>query len=327
MIISVVVPTYNRPEQLSEVLDHILKSDVQDLTGVEIIVVDDGSPISAKSVVESKNVAAPFTIKYVRQENAGPAKARNTGFQNATGDLVIFIDDDVLVRPKLLLQHVEARKKFPDAFIFGPYPYAIPQKATSAYRYLKSLFDSSLEYFVGENNFIRADTIASGNLSVAKSMISNGEIYKNSLKIPVAEEFELIARLVETDIPIYVGLDMQAWHTQPTNIESKCKQEYKYGMGLAEVRYKYPATLKLESFAHLFYGNSHIRSEDTFSRKCIKMVKMLISPFKAPILKFVKITESLTDSDSLLFPLYRFLIGIYLFAGVRDGIRQFGPHQ
>jgi glycosyltransferase involved in cell wall biosynthesis len=69
--------------------------------------------------VNARQPPPGFTLKCVRQENAGPAAARNLGFTASRGDIVIFIDDDILVPPELVRQHVEAHELNPGSVIFG----------------------------------------------------------------------------------------------------------------------------------------------------------------------------------------------------------------
>lgn len=81
MRVSVVIPTYNRGQKLGATLDALLASETAGFDEVEIIVVDDGSPAPAAPLVESRQAAPPFSLQYLRQDNAGPAAARNTGFR------------------------------------------------------------------------------------------------------------------------------------------------------------------------------------------------------------------------------------------------------
>ena len=89
--ISVVIPTYNRAKLLKECLTSLCK---QEYKNFEVIVVDDGSKDQTKEIVDSfkKNL----DIKYIFQENKGPACARNLGIKMASGDIVAFIDDDCI---------------------------------------------------------------------------------------------------------------------------------------------------------------------------------------------------------------------------------------
>ena len=85
--ISVIIPAFNRAELLPLTLQSLLE---QTLPAYEIIVVDDGS------TDHTAEVAANFssTIRVIRQQNAGPAAARNRGFNESTGDLIHFFDSD-----------------------------------------------------------------------------------------------------------------------------------------------------------------------------------------------------------------------------------------
>ena len=86
--ISCIVPVYNGARFLAEALESIL---AQSLPPDEIIVVDDGSTDDTPAVV-----AAYGTVDYVRQENRGPAAARNRGVTLARGDFLSFLDADDL---------------------------------------------------------------------------------------------------------------------------------------------------------------------------------------------------------------------------------------
>ena len=323
--ISVVVPTFNRPAQLSKVLDHILRSDVDGLEKVEVIVVDDGSPESAKPVVESKAVDGPFSLKYLRQENAGPAKARNNGIRHASGNVILLIDDDVLVLPEVLKKHLEAHQDKPGSIVFGPYPYLPIDEPTTAFKYLSSLLDKEVDR-PDDIKYVPIGFVASGNLSLEKAMFPSGEVYRSDLKIPAAEEFEFEHRLNTTGVPIFMVPEAKGWHLQPPTIEDKCKQEFKYGVGAAEVWLKVPDIIDNQHISGFVLENGFIDwSRDTVSVKARKLVKTVLSAdlIRALALRVVKFLERIKAPDSLLFLMYRFLCGINLFAGVRHGLKTF----
>ena len=73
MLFSLIIPVYNRSEELSELLESIRKQSFRDF---ELIVVDDGSNYQCKSVCEESN---ELPINNIYKENAGPASARNPG--------------------------------------------------------------------------------------------------------------------------------------------------------------------------------------------------------------------------------------------------------
>jgi glycosyltransferase involved in cell wall biosynthesis len=92
-LISSIVPVYNGERYLTEALDSVL---AQTYRPLEVIVADDGSTDGTATVVSSYG----SQIRYVRQDNAGPAAARNLGLNTARGDYVAFLDADDLWHPE-----------------------------------------------------------------------------------------------------------------------------------------------------------------------------------------------------------------------------------
>lgn len=98
MKISVVIPAYNNERRLSRAIDSVL---AQSRPAKEIIVVDDGSTDGTSQAA----AAYGSQIRYIRQNNAGPSAARNTGIRAAGGDWIAFLDaDDEWLPEKLALQ-------------------------------------------------------------------------------------------------------------------------------------------------------------------------------------------------------------------------------
>ena len=97
MRFSVIIPVYNRPDELAELLDSLTKQTYADF---EVIVVEDGSVNRADGVV--KSFQNRLKIQYFFKENAGQGFARNDGFRLATGDYFVIFDSDALVPPQYL---------------------------------------------------------------------------------------------------------------------------------------------------------------------------------------------------------------------------------
>ena len=96
-LVSVVIAAYNTEAYIGEALESVL---CQDWRPFEVIVVDDGSTDGTADVVKSFE-----PVRYIRQENAGPAAARNTAIAAAVGDFIAVSDSDDLVAPgRLSLQ-------------------------------------------------------------------------------------------------------------------------------------------------------------------------------------------------------------------------------
>lgn len=113
-VVSVIIPTHNRTALLREALDSVHAQTFRDF---ELIVVDDGSTEDIEAAVGGH----PARPKMIRQAHLGPAAARNRGIQEATADLVAFLDSDDLWLPTKLEVFLKAAEAKPDLNLFyGP---------------------------------------------------------------------------------------------------------------------------------------------------------------------------------------------------------------
>jgi len=94
--LSVVVPVYNVEEFLEPCLDSLL---AQTFTDYEVVMVDDGSTDGSAAIAQ-RYVDRDPRLKLVHQENGGLSKARNTGTDHATGELLVFLDSDDMLLPE-----------------------------------------------------------------------------------------------------------------------------------------------------------------------------------------------------------------------------------
>ena len=104
--ISIVVPTYNRARVLARLL-RALERQTTPAEGFEVIVVDDGSTDATGSVLAEDY---SYRLRALSQANAGPAAARNTGIACASGEIILFVDDDVIPRDDLIERHLAAHE-------------------------------------------------------------------------------------------------------------------------------------------------------------------------------------------------------------------------
>jgi len=109
MFFSIVIPTYNRQPILAKCLLALEAQKVtsREVQGYEVIVVDDGSTDDTLDWISRFRVQLPH-VKLLTQTHAGPAAARNLGVENAQGDMIIFIDSDLVVTPSFIESHTQA---------------------------------------------------------------------------------------------------------------------------------------------------------------------------------------------------------------------------
>jgi len=96
---SVIIPVYNRPIELAELLNCLTQ---QDYPNFEVVIIEDGSKIDSKEVVAS--FTNKLAISYFVKENGGQGFARNYAFERAKGDFFVILDSDALIEPTYLTE-------------------------------------------------------------------------------------------------------------------------------------------------------------------------------------------------------------------------------
>jgi glycosyltransferase involved in cell wall biosynthesis len=116
-VVSVVTPTYNRRTSLDRLLQGLRKQ-TYSASQFELVAVDDGS--SDGTVEHLRGLELPYAMRVFQQAHAGPAVARNLGVAQASGRLILFLDDDVLPVPTLIEEHVRTHADATDLVVIGP---------------------------------------------------------------------------------------------------------------------------------------------------------------------------------------------------------------
>ncbi|HEX4012580.1 MAG TPA: glycosyltransferase family A protein [Candidatus Cybelea sp.] len=110
--------TYNRAGLLERVLEACFDQTVPE-TSYEVVLVDDGSTDATPAVIERARTRADCRFIVVSQSNRGLAAARNAGIARAAGERIIFIDDDVVVLPNFVEEHLRSNAAHPAAVVRG----------------------------------------------------------------------------------------------------------------------------------------------------------------------------------------------------------------
>jgi glycosyltransferase involved in cell wall biosynthesis len=110
---SIIVPVYNRPDEVEELLESITAQTYKE--DFEVVIVEDGSTIPAKAVIEKH--ADKLNISYYFKPNSGPGDSRNYGMQRAKGNYYLIFDSDCILPPQYLTEVSKAlKKKYVDCF-------------------------------------------------------------------------------------------------------------------------------------------------------------------------------------------------------------------
>lgn len=122
--VSIIIPAYNSEAYIRQTLDACL---AQTYPAIEIIVIDDGSTDSTSSIVQSYGDA----VRLIQQENQGPALARNTGIEAATGTFIKFCDADDILYPQHLEKVMACFQQNPDvAAVYTRYMHVLADGQT-----------------------------------------------------------------------------------------------------------------------------------------------------------------------------------------------------
>jgi glycosyltransferase involved in cell wall biosynthesis len=226
--ISIVVPTYNRPNELKRCLTALAAQDLAP-DEFEVLVVDDGSRESAEGVISK--VRSSTTIRLLRQENAGPAVARNLAAQHARGEFLAFTDDDCEPAPNWLRALLDRLRANPRALVGGRTINALENNKYSATSQL--LIDFLYERYTGS----RGTTLffASNNFAMERSLfLARGGF--TSTRWRAAEDREFCHLWHQDRLPAVFAPEALVRHAHRLTLSSFWLQHFMYGRGAFQFR-------------------------------------------------------------------------------------------
>ena len=224
LFFTVVVPTYNRPEALRGCLEALAGQDF-DRGSFEVIVVDDGSPISLQSVLDSFEHL--LSIKFIRQPNSGPATARNAGASQARGRFLAFTDDDCRPSPSWLSSLAMRISRLPHSLVGGYTANALPGNPFSTASQM--LIDSMYCFF--NTNPDSARFVASNNICLSVAQFQSIGGFDRRFRRAAAEDRDFCYRWLEDQRQIVFAPEAQVSHAHHLSLGSFFAQHYHYGRG------------------------------------------------------------------------------------------------
>lgn len=243
---SIIVPVYNRPEEVSELLESLVQQPFRDF---EVVLVEDGSTRTCLHLVS--RYVVHFAVRYEFVPNAGPGPARNIGVTLANGRYVIFFDSDCLIPAG----YFSALEKFlsgfpgtnePQVAWGGPdagHPSFTPIQQGMAYTMSSVLTTGGIRGGKqARNNF----QPRSFNMGMHRDVFQAAGGFKFDRS---AEDIELSLRIRQLGFPVGLIEDAFVWHKRRTTLGQFYKQVFRFAEGRVAVARRHPGTLKL---VHLF---------------------------------------------------------------------------
>lgn len=221
---SIIIPTYNRPERLRECLNSLtrLSYPVDDF---EVIVVDDGSPQRLENIVELFKAQLP--VQLLRQQNAGPASARNNGAQAARGAYLAFTDDDCRPAPDWLTQMAAQLEQTPEKLLGGKTVNQLKDNVFSATS--QFIVDIVYEHFNGDPE--DATFFASNNMVVPARVFRELGGFPVTFSRAGGEDREFCDRWLWKGYKMRFVEQAVMYHFHHLSLLKFCKQHFSYGIG------------------------------------------------------------------------------------------------
>ena len=229
---SIIVPVYNRPDEVDELLQSLTEQELKDF---EVVIVEDGSQKPCKDVCDK--FADILDLHYYVKENGGPGQARNYGAERARGEWLIILDSDVVL-PKGYLKAVEEGVSTPlphregqgggSFAAFGGPDASHPSFTPGGIRGGKAKLDKF--YPRSFNMGIRRDVyLQLGGFS----------------KMRFGEDIDFSYRIVEAGYRPQLFPEAWVWHKRRTDFRKFFRQVYNSGIARINLEKRHPGTLKL----------------------------------------------------------------------------------
>ena len=236
MFYSIIIPVYNRPDEVDELL---LSLTDQTYKNFEVILVEDGSLNTCAHIKDKYQTI--LTINYLYQDNTGPGPARNFGAIGSTGDYLIFLDSDCII-PKTYLEEVEKELNHCPSDAFG----GADRADDSFTRIQKAINYSMTSFFTtggirGGKKQLDRFYPRSFNLGVKHKVFDNLEGFA---EMRFGEDIDFSIRIISSGYVCRFFPQAWVYHKRRTNLKKFFKQVFNSGIARINLYKKYPETLK-----------------------------------------------------------------------------------
>lgn len=234
---SIIVPVFNRPNEVEELLESISK---QSLSDFEVIIVEDGSTVKCEEVVQ--RYQDTLNVKYYYKDNSGPGETRNYGSGKSNGEYLIILDSDCILPPDYLKNvHDELQNNPCDAF-------GGPDRAHESFTPVQKAISYAM------TSFFTTGGIRGGKKKLDKfyPRSFNLGIRKNAFdalggfsKMRFGEDIDLSIRIFDNGYSCRLFPDAWVYHKRRTDFRKFFKQVHNSGIARINLYKRHPKSLKL----------------------------------------------------------------------------------
>lgn len=223
-VLTVVVPTYNRIDRLRRLLDALGRQECTE--PFEIIVVSDGSTDGTQEFLDEASRTG--ALRAFTQDNQGPAVARNRGIAEARGELIVFLDDDIVPEPGLLQVHLDAHRSSDGPIaVIGPMLDPPDHHMTAWVRWEQEMLQKQYDAMDRGDWEATSRQFYTGNASVRTDALRATGGFDATFKR--AEDIELAFRLADGGIRFSYRRDAAGLHYAERSFEAWCTAARMYG--------------------------------------------------------------------------------------------------
>lgn len=234
---SIIVPVYNRPDEVDELLESLCKQSFKDF---EVIIVEDGSSVACKEVCDK--YMERLDLKYFLKQNSGPGQSRNYGAERSKGEYLIVLDSDVVL-PEDYLQAVEDELLRQSADAFGG-----PDRAHDSFTDTQKAISYSM------TSFFTTGGIRGGKKKLDKfyprsfNMGIRRDVYMQLggfSKMRFGEDIDFSIRIFDAGYKCRLFPDAWVWHKRRTDMRKFFRQVYNSGIARINLHKRHPDSMKL----------------------------------------------------------------------------------
>ncbi|MDE6498072.1 MAG: glycosyltransferase [Muribaculaceae bacterium] len=233
---SIIIPVYNRPDEVADLLESLEKQTVRNF---EVVLVEDGSTVPCREQAE-RAAAAGLDVKYFAKDNEGRSIARNHGMERAAGDYFVFFDSDCVIPPsyfETLARELDARP----VDCFGG-----PDAAHDSFTTTQKAINFAM------TSFLTTGGIRGGKVQLERfvprtfNMGFSRRVYDRvgGFREMFSEDIDMSTRIRREGFSIALIRSVPVWHKRRGNLRKFFRQVYVFGMSRITLHLLYPGSLK-----------------------------------------------------------------------------------
>lgn len=234
---SIIVPVYNRPQEVDELLASLVSQTVKDF---EVVIVDDGSTVPCDSIVERYKEA--LEVRYFSKLNSGPGQTRNYGAERSRGEYLIILDSDCIL-PDGYIAALEEELSRESSDAFGG-----PDRAHESFTDVQKAINYAM------TSFFTTGGIRGGNRRMDKfyprsfNMGVRADVYRalgGFSAMRFGEDIDFSIRIFRGGYSCRLFPEAWVWHKRRTDLKKFFRQVHNSGIARINLYKKYPDSLKV----------------------------------------------------------------------------------